>query len=128
MSRGCIPWCLLLFSGVAIANHPAFAKNQLQFQTAKVVSQEIGSYNGGAAVMPVGGVLVGVPITRRSDIVVWETGSHRLTLSEQMTGRGAVVMPVNETIQFYQDGKWFIVFDAQKKKHKFSLLHMETIQ
>ncbi|MGB9408379.1 MAG: hypothetical protein WCA89_12635, partial [Terracidiphilus sp.] len=109
MSLGRILWCLLLVSGVAIANYPAFAKNQPEFQPAKVISQNIGSYNGGAAAMPIGTMVVAVPITRRSDIVVLETANHRLTLSEQMTGRGPVILPVNETIPFYQDGNWFIV-------------------
>ena len=104
------------------------AAKKVPIQTAKVISQEIGSYNGGAAVVPFGGMLVGVPITRTSDIVVWETASQRLTLSEAITRRGAIVLPVNGTVQFYQDGKWFIVLDSVRKKHKFSLVHMETMK
>jgi hypothetical protein len=35
---------LLLFSCVTIANYPAFAKNQPEFETAKVISQDIQSH------------------------------------------------------------------------------------
>jgi hypothetical protein len=68
----------------------------------------------------------GVPINRRSNIVVLETGKCRLTLSE--VGRNWIVLPVNDTIQLYQDGKWFVVLDSKKKKHRFGLIHMEDIQ
>jgi hypothetical protein len=77
--------------------------------------------------MPIGTMMVGVPITRRSNIVVVETANQRLTWSEQVTRRGPVVFPVNETIQFCQDGNWFIVFDSNRKKHKFGLVHMEGL-
>jgi hypothetical protein len=32
-----------------------------------------------------------------------------------------------ERSSFYQDGIWYVVLDAAKKKHKFSLLHEEVI-
>jgi hypothetical protein len=115
----------LCLAGVAM---PAFSKSQPAMQTAKVISQEIGSYSQGAAVLPVGGMLVGVPITRRSDMVVLETASYRFTLSELIGRYGAVILPVNGTVEFYQDGKWFIVLDSSKKKHKFSLVHIETLK
>ena len=114
--------CLLCSSATLLA------KTQPEVHTAKVISQDVGSYNGGSAVVPVGGMLVGVPITRRSDMIVLETASHRLTLSELITRHGAVILPVNGTVQFYQDGNWFIVLDSAKKKHKFSLVHMETLK
>jgi hypothetical protein len=114
--------CLLCPSAVLLA------KTQPEVQTAKVISQDVGSYNGGSAVVPVGGMLVGVPITRRSDMIVLETVSHRLTLSELITRHGAVILPVNGTVQFYQEGNWFIVLDSDKKKHKFSLVHMEALK
>ncbi len=106
----------------------AFAKTHPIFQSAKVISQNIGSYNAGAAAMPIGTMVVGVPIVRTSDIVVIETSTQRMTWSEYIKGRrGAVILPVNGAIQFYQDGKWFVVLDANKKKHKFSLVHLEAI-
>ena len=78
--------------------------------------------------MPIGNMIVGIPITHRSSIVVVQTPHHRLTWSELMTGRGPVILSVSETVQFYYDGKWFIVLDDKGKKHRFSLVHMEAIE
>ena len=75
--------------------------------------------------MPLGSGVVGVPITRRSNIVVLETAKARLTWSE--VGKNAIILPVNGTIEFYQDGDWFIVLDSKHKKHKFALVHFENI-
>ncbi len=105
---------------------PAFAKKTLEFHSEKVISQNIGSYDNGVAVVPLGTMAAGVPIRRRSNIVVVENAKYRLTLSE--VGRNFVVLPVNDTIQMYQDGKWFVVLDSQKKKHQFVLIHVENIQ
>lgn len=105
---------------------PAFGKKEPEFHAAKVISQNIGSYRNGVAVMPLGSMVAGVPINRRSNIVVLETDKYRLTLSE--VGRNFVVLPVNDTIQMYRDGRWFIVLDSEKKKHRFGLVHMEDIQ
>ena len=105
---------------------PAFAKKHHEFQSAKVISQNIKSYNNGVAIVPLGTMVAGVPINRRSNIVVVETDKYRLTWSE--VGRKAIVLPVNETIQFYRDGDWFIVLDSKEKKHKFALIHMEAIE
>jgi hypothetical protein len=120
--------CILLVSWFySLCCVPAFGK-EVPLETAKVISQNIDSYNAGTAAMPIGTMVVGVPITRRSNIVVVETAHHRLTWSEVVTGRGPVILPVNETIQFFQDGNWFIVLDSNRKKHKFSLIHMEALQ
>ncbi len=75
--------------------------------------------------MPLGRGLIGVPITRNSDIVVVETATQRLTWAE--AGRKFVILPVNGTIHFYRDGNWFIVLDSKKNKHKFGLVHLEAI-
>ena len=104
---------------------PAFAKKEPELHPAKVISQNVGSSGNGVAVVPLGNMVAGVPINRRSDIVVVETGKYRLTLSE--VGRNFIVLPVNDTIQVYQDRNWIIVLDSQKKKHRFVVVHMEAI-
>jgi hypothetical protein len=116
---------LLLFFCLTFCALPGFARKLVPLQTGKVVWQNIGSYNGGAVGMPIGTMYAAIPIVRQSNTVVIETGNERLTWSE--TGRHMLVLPVNGTIQFYQDGKWYIVLDSQRKKHKFALVHMETI-
>jgi hypothetical protein len=104
----------------ALAEHPPL-------QTAKVISQNIDSYNGGTAVMPIGAMMVGVPIVRRSNTVVVETATQRLTWAEMGNGRHLVVLSVNGTVNFYQDGGAFVVLDSRSKKHKFTIMHAEAI-
>jgi len=131
MSHNRIRCCLLLFSGMAIVNQSAFAKKQPEFQTAKVISQDIESHQVDR------GVMTGTPLVRYSNTVVIEAAHQRMTwveVSSYATGTrtqdvvNAIPLPVNGTIQFYQDGNWFIVLDAARKKHKFSLVHLEAIQ
>ena len=104
---------------------PAFAKPIRQFESGKVVSQELSSEDGGYAVIPIGTGLVGAPITRRSNVVVVETVTERFTWME--AGRSSIILPVHGTIQFYRDGKWFVILGSSQKKHKFGLMHMEVI-
>ena len=110
---------------VLIIGIPAFAKPKPVMESAKVISQDIGAYRNGVAVMPVGTMLAGVPIVRRSDIVVVQTDKYRLTWSE--IGRKFIVLPVNGTVSFYRDKNSFIVLDSEGKKHKFALIHAEEI-
>src|SRR6185312_7952530 len=106
---------------------PAFGKTH-EVHTAKVISQNIGSSDRGIAAMPIGTMLVGVPISRRSDVVIVETSKARMTWAERITGRGPIVLPVNGDIQFYQDGNWMVVLDAKHKKHKFAVVHFEQLK
>jgi hypothetical protein len=69
--------------------------------------------------------LIGVPIRRSSDIVVIETTNQRMTLAER--GRKFILLPVNSTIMCYQDGTTIVVLDTKRKKHKFSIIHLENI-
>ncbi|MHB1744267.1 MAG: hypothetical protein ACYCRE_05785 [Acidobacteriaceae bacterium] len=103
---------------------PASAHKLPTFQSAKVISQDLDTYNGGEAMVPLGTMLVNVPITRRSNVVVVQTADMRLTLLE--VGRTSLIMPVNETFRLYQDGKWYVVLDTNRKKHKFALVHAEA--
>lgn len=119
---------LVLIAGMITL--PACAKRQpVPLETGTVVSQEIGAYRVGAAVAPIGTMLVGVPIMRRSDIVVIETPTARMTWSEYLSSRRGrpVVLTVNGPVQFYQDKGWFIVLDTAGKPHKFSLVHEELL-
>ncbi len=104
---------------------PAVAKTAPLFETAKVISQDLSTQERGYAAMPMGTGIMGVPIMRRSNIVVVETATQRITWVE--AGRNTIILPVHGTIEFYRDGNWFVVLDAKNKKHKFGLLHLETI-
>lgn len=102
------------------------AEKQHNWEHAKVISQDVHSSVGGAYAAPLATGTVAVPLYRRSDIVVVETATYRYEWSE--AGRTAVILPVNGFIDFYRDGKWFVVLDANKKKHKFALVRMTAKQ
>ena len=111
--------CLLGIAPTAYAKQP-------EFQTAKVISQNIEPHQVDR------GVMTGTPLVRYSNTVVVETANERMTWSEVATYAtgtkvnevvNAIPLPVHGTIQFYQDGIWYFVLDAAKKKHKFSLVH-----
>ena len=104
----------------------ALAKDAPRMRTAKVISQDIGAYNGGAAVMPMGTGLIGVPITRHSNIVVIQTDKARITLSE-MANKHFIILPVNGDITFYTDKNVVVIVDGDGKKHKFGIAHLETL-
>jgi hypothetical protein len=106
---------------------PALAKTAPEMETAKVISQDIASHDGGYAMMPMGTRVVGVPIHSRSNVVIVETSSQRLTWAETGKSKSAIILPVHGTVNFYRDGDSFVVLDAKKKKHKFALIHMETL-
>jgi hypothetical protein len=96
------------------------------WKTGKVISQEINSYNAGAAVVPIGGSVVAVPLRRTSNQVILEANGYRFTLLEKPS-KHYVVLAENSDVQFYQDGQWFVFLDVNKKEHKFSLVHMEKL-
>lgn len=95
------------------------ADKNINWESAKVISQDLNSEQAGTYAAPMGNGRVAVPLYRRSNIVVVETEQYRLQWAE--IGRNAIILPVNDTIQFYRDGNWFIVLDAKHKKHKFTL-------
>ncbi|MHB1744269.1 MAG: hypothetical protein ACYCRE_05795 [Acidobacteriaceae bacterium] len=103
---------------------PSSAHKLIAYQSAKVISQDLDTNNAGQAMVPLGNMLFDVPITRWSNVVVVQAGDMRLTWLE--VGRISLVLPVNHTIQFYRDGKWYIVLDVNRKKHKFTLVHAEA--
>lgn len=88
-------------------------------ETAKVISQNLGSEQAGAYAAPIGGGAVAVPLYRRWNVVVVETEQYRYEWHEQ--GRSAIILTLNDDVRFYRDGNWFIVLDSNNKKHKFAL-------
>lgn len=105
---------------------PAFARKTIAVETGRVLQQNIDSEDRGTAVMPIGTMIAAIPISRQSNIVVVQAGGQRMTWSERITRRGPIVLPVNGEVYFYRDGNWFVVEDAKRKVHKFSLLHVEN--
>ena len=113
MSYRIAPFLLLLAA-------PLFSEKVHEWETAKVVSQELNSERAGAYAAPLGNGTVAVPLYRRSNSVVVETDKYIYQWQE--AGRTPVILPVNGTVMFYHDGNWFIVVDSKNKKHKFGLV------
>jgi hypothetical protein len=107
---------------------PALAKSQPEIHKAKVISQNIGSYNGGVAAVPLGTSVVAVPINRRTNTVVLETPHKRITVIEIGNQNHFLVLPVNGTADFYVDGNRIVMVDSNNKKHKFGVVHLEELQ
>ena len=102
----------------------AAKKPQPVMHTAKVVSQDISTQNGGAAAMPLGTMIVAVPISVVTNSVAVETEHAFMTWVEKRT-KHPLVLPINGTVEFYQDGNWVVVLDSNHKKHRFAVTHIE---
>jgi hypothetical protein len=110
---------LLLLSIFAVAG------DKHQWESARVISQDVNSSQAGTYNAPIGTASVSVPIYQRSNIVVVETDTYKYQWSE--VGRKTIILPVNDSIEFYRDGNWFIVLDSNHKKHKFALVGMTAL-
>lgn len=100
------------------------AKPRPTLESAVVVSQSIDTYNAGSAYMPLYGGIVGVPITRRTNIVVVETREERMTWSE--ADKKTLVLGEGSIVEFYRYKNYFVVPDGRHKKYRFSLTHLEA--
>jgi hypothetical protein len=101
------------------------AEKPHQWETATVVSQNLGSNPAGTYSGPLGSGQATVPINLRSNIVVVETEEYRYTWQEftrSPNWHHFIVLTVNDKVELYRDGQWFVVLDSQKKKHNFSLI------
>lgn len=120
----------LVLAVCLLACAPVFAKDQPEMKTAKVISQNIATSDQGAAVVPIGGALVGVPLRERENIIVIEhtgaKGTFRGTIQE-LYPRHPLVLTVNGTVDYYMEKGKLIILDSQGKKHKFAIVHSEKI-
>jgi hypothetical protein len=101
------------------------AEKPQQWETATVVSQDLGSNSAGVYSGPVGSGQIAAPINLRSNVVVVDTGAYKYTWSEYTRSPNwhhFIVLTVNDKVKFYRDDQWFVVLDSQNKKHKFSLI------
>ena len=102
------------------------AQKSHPWASCKVIKQEISTRNAGAAAIPIGTSVVAVPLNQTSNQIIIESTAYRYTLIEKPS-KHYLVLPENASVQFYQDGKWFVFLDSEKKEHKFSAIHMEKL-
>jgi hypothetical protein len=110
---------LTLFAGSVTA-----AKKPIVWESAKVISQDLGSDKSGTYLAPIGTAVVAVPIYNSWNRVTVETADYIYQWSE--SGNQKIILPVNGEVRFYRDGDWFIVLDSKNKKHKFSIIGMQS--
>jgi len=126
MNRRFVHVVLLLLATSSCAS--VTAEKPHQWETARVVSQNLGSSPAGVYSAPVGTGSIAAPIYLRSNIVVVDTGDYRYTWQEftrSPNWHHFVVLTVNDEVKFYRDGQWFVVLDSRGKKHKFALIGAE---
>jgi hypothetical protein len=115
---------LLLLLATTLFVLPAFAAKKRNWETARVISQELDAVSGSEVSMPRGTMHAILPIARHSNIVVVETADSRMTWSE--LGKHPIVFKIDSLIQFYRDGDRFLVLDSSNRQHKFVLVGMST--
>ena len=102
-----------------------------QWETATVISQNIGRSVMGNCSEQVGGGSVAAPINHKSNTVVVDVGRHRYSLQELtggsdwnhfivLTGHGRVA---HSQVKFYRAGQLFVVLGKRGEKHEFCVLH-----
>jgi hypothetical protein len=106
---------------LTVALAPAAEKTH-QWESGKVISQNLESVRDGAVARSFGVAVVAKPLYRRSNTVTIETASYRYQWAE--VGNNTIILPVNAEIDFYREKDWFIVLDTKAKKHKFALIGM----
>jgi hypothetical protein len=107
------------------------AEEPHHWETATVISQNLGGSVMGECSDQVGGGSVAAPTDRKLNTVVVDTGRYRYSLRELtggsdwnhfivLTGHRGVA---HDQVKFYRAGQLFVVLDNQGEKHEFCLLH-----
>ena len=107
------------------------AQKSHQWETATVISQNIGRSVMGECSEHVAGGSFAAPTNRKSNTVVVDIGRYRYSLQELtggsdwnhfivLTGHNRVA---HDQVKFYRDGQLFVVLDNQGEKHEFCQLH-----
>jgi hypothetical protein len=95
-------------------------------QHAKVLNQQMNSEDNGAVIVPLNGMLVGVPISNWSNVITIESPDGRTISTLRQTDKHPLILNVGGEASFYLDGDKFCFPDSKGKKHTFVLMHMET--
>lgn len=128
MKRDLVQVVFTLF--ILTTSATVMAEEPHQWETATVISQNIGRSVMGECSQQVGGGSVAAPTNRKSNTVVVDIGRSRYSLQELtggsdwnhfivLTGHDRVA---HDQVKFYRDGQLFVVLDHQGEKHKFCLL------
>ena len=134
MKRDLVQVVFSLF--IVTTSATAMAEEPHQWETATVISQNIGRSVMGECSDQAGGGSVAAPANRKWNTVVVDIGRYRYSLQELtggsdwnhfivLTGHGGVA---HDQVKFYRTGQLFVVLDNQGEKHEFCLLHAMKFQ
>ena len=105
-----------------------------QWYHCKVVSQDLdpssaGPSAAGAVAMPISTAVHANPVYHTSNIVQIETSIARYTILEELKGLSPkpIVFVVNASARFYHDANYLVFPDANGKKHRFTIMHIEKL-
>ena len=116
---------ILTTSAIAMPEQPH------HWETATVISQNIGRSVMGECSDQVGDSSVAAPTNRKSNTVVVNIGRYRYSLQELTSGSDwnhFIVLTghdrvAHDQVKFYRAGQLFVALDDQGEKHEFCLLH-----
>ena len=134
MKRDLVQVVFSLF--IVTTSATAMAEEPHQWETATVISQNIGRSVMGECSDQAGGGSVAAPANRKWNTVVVDIGRYRYSLQELtggsdwnhfivLTGHGGVA---HDQVKFYRASQLFVVLDNQGEKHEFCLLHATKFQ
>jgi hypothetical protein len=118
---------IFMVLGALLYAVPAHAK-EFEMHHAKVLDQQLNYENRGTAVVPLNGMLVGVPINGFSNTVTIESMDGKTIFTLRQTDKKPLILTVGADASFYLDGNTFCFPDSKGKKHTFALIHMEQKQ
>lgn len=112
--------CLLLFSAIATQ------AKQFPMLHAKVLDQQMSTQDRGGVIVPLNGMLIGVPMSSWSNVITIQSRDGRAISTLRQTDKYPLILNVGGEVSFYVDGDKFCFADSHGKKHTFVLIHMET--
>ena len=110
---------LAVFGPVAIAK-------EIKMLHCRVLDQQMETQDRGGVVVPLNGMLVGVPMSTWSNVITIQSLNGRSTSVLRQTDKHPLILNVGSETEFYVDNGIFCFLDSKGKKHTFVLMHMET--
>jgi len=102
-------------------------RQAIVWEQGKVLAQDLGSAQAGAYAGPLAGGVYAVPLYQSWNRITIETETQIYDLTER-AGRRWIIVPVNGEIPFYREGNFFILLDTGRKKHKFILTGLRSLE
>lgn len=116
----------LIFILFLVAFGPVAIAKEIKMLHCKVLDQQMDTQDRGGVVVPLNGMLVGVPMSTWSNVITIQSLDGHTTSVLRQTDKHPLIMNVGGQTEFYVDNGIFCFLDGKGKKHTFVLTHMET--